>query len=185
MGEFNSLPSFENLKNEWDLKLGDKPMDLRIESGAYKGTFELGGLALNNLTIKDGAANVELAFSELNLVEMSTFKYETGASEVKMSGLANANFSIFDFSSGAGNYTLDFSGELQRDASVTVSSGLSNIIVVVPEGVNAVVTVDSGASNVNAGSDWSKSGDVYKQKGEGPTLTFVIEVGAGNVTLTK
>jgi hypothetical protein len=185
MSEIKSLPSFENLKNQWDLKLGETPMDLTIESGAYDGTFEFGGLALNNLGIKDGAANVELAFSDPNLVEMSTFKYETGASNVKMSGLANANFSIFDFSSGAGDYTLDFSGELQRDASIKISSGLSNIIVIVPEGVDAVVTVDSGASNVSAGPSWSQNGNVYKQKSEGPTLTFVIEIGAGNVTLTK
>jgi hypothetical protein len=185
MSEVKSLPSFDKLKNKWDLKLGNTPMDLIIDSGAYDGTFEFGGLSLNNLTIKDGAANVKLAFSEPNLVEMSTFKYETGASNLKMSGLANANFSMFDFSSGAGDYTLDFSGELQRDASIKISSGLSNIIVVVPEGVNAVATVDSGASNVNAGSGWSKNGDVYKQKGEGPTLTFVIEIGAGNVTLTR
>jgi hypothetical protein len=185
MGEVKSIPSFDKLKNEWDFKLGDTPMDLTIEAGAYDGTFELGGLSLNNLAIKDGAANVELAFSELNLVEMSTFRYETGASNVKMSGLANANFSIFDFSSGAGDYTLDFSGELQRDATIKLSSGFSNIIVVVPEDVDAVVTVDSGASNVSAGSSWSQNGDVYRQKGEGPTLTFVIEIGAGNVTLTK
>jgi len=185
MSEVKSLPSFDNLKNKWDLKLGDTPMDLKIESGAYDGTFEFGGLALNNLTIKDGAANVELVFSDPNLVEMSTFKYETGASDVKMSGLANANFSMMDFSSGAGDYTLDFSGKLQRDTSIKISSGLSNIIVVVPEGVDAVVTVDGGAANVSAGSSWSKNGDVYKQKGECPTLTFVIEVGAGNVTLTK
>lgn len=183
--EFNALPAFKDLKNEWDLKLGDTPMDLTIESGAYHGEFELGGLSLNNLTIKDGAANVNLAFSEPNLVEMSTFRYETGASDVKMSGLANANFSILDFSSGAGDYTLDFSGELQRDASIKISSGLSNIIVIVPEDVNAVVTIDSGASNVNAGSGWSKNGNVYEQKGDGPTLTFIIEVGAGNLTLTK
>ena len=185
MSEINLFPSFDNLKNIWDLKLGDTPMDLSIESGAYNGTFELGGLSLNNLTIKDGAADVELAFSEPNLVEMSTFRYETGASDVKMSGLAHANFSLFDFSSGAGDYTLDFSGELQRDASVTISSGLSNIIIVIPESVDAVVSIDSGASNISAGSGWSQSGGVYKQKGEGPTLTFVINIGAGNVTLTK
>jgi hypothetical protein len=185
MGEIKSIPSFDDLKNEWDFKLGETPMDLTIESGAYDGTFEFGGLALNNLAIKDGAANVVLAFSDPNLVEMSTFKYETGASNVKMTGLANANFSILDFSSGAGDYTLDFSGELQRDASIKISSGLSNIVVVVPEGVDAVVTVDSGASNVSAGPGWSQNGNIYKQKGEGPTLTFVIEIGAGNVTLTK
>ena len=183
--EFNSFPVFKDLKNEWDLKLSDTPMDLTIESGAYNGEFDLGGLSLNNLTIKDGAANVELAFSEPNQVEMSTFRYETGASDVKMSGLANANFSIFDFSSGAGDYTLDFSGELQRDASVKIASGFSNIILNIPEDVDAVVTIDSGASNVSAGPGWGKSGNVYKQKGEGPTLAIVIEVGAGNVTLTK
>lgn len=183
--EFNGFPSFKDLKNEWDFKLGDGPMDLTIESGAYDGDFELGGLSLENLTVRDGAANVELAFSEPNQVEMSTFRYETGASDVKMSGLANANFSIFDFSGGAGDYTFDFSGDLQRDATVKIASGFSNIIISVPEEVNAVVTVDSGASNINVGSSWSSKGNVYKQKGEGPTLTFVIEVGAGNVTLTK
>lgn len=185
MGEVNTLPTFNDLKNEWDLKLGDTPMDLTIESGAYNGTFELGGLSLTNLTVQDGAANVELSFSELNQVEMSTLRYETGASDVQLSGLANANFSILDFSSGAGDYKLDFSGELQRDASVKISSGLSNITIVVPEGVHAVVTVDSGASNVNTGSGWSRNGNVYEQDGEGPTLTFVIEIGAGNVTLMK
>lgn len=185
MSNIKSLPAFKDLKNTWDLKLGDAPMDLSIESGAYKGQFEFGGLSLNNLTIKDGAAEVELAFSEPNLVEMSTLHYETGASNIKMNGLANANFSFFDFSSGAGDYTLDFSGELQRDASIKISSGLSNIIIVIPENVNAMVTVDSGASNINAGSSWSQNGNVYKQKGDGPTLTFVIDIGAGNLTLTR
>ncbi len=183
--DFNVFPTFNNLKNIWDLKLGDTPTHLTIEAGAYKGIFELGGLALNNLTIKDGAADVAMNFSEPNQAEMSVFKYETGASNVKMIGLANANFSLMDFSSGAGDYTLDFTGDLKRDASITISSGLSNMILVVPEGVNAVVTVDSGASNINAGSSWSQNGKIYTQKGEGPTLTFVIEIGAGNVTLTK
>ena len=182
--DFKTFPNFNEFKNKWDFELSDTPMNLSIESGAYDGTFELGGLALENLSIKDGAANVVLSFSEPNLSEMSTFVYETGASDVKMTGLANANFSLMDFSSGAGDYTLDFSGELQRDASIKISSGLSNIIIVVPEGVNAVVTMDGGASNISVGSSWSMNGDTYMQKGEGPTLTFVIEIGAGNVTLT-
>jgi len=183
--DFNAFPTFKNLKNIWDLKLGDTPMDLTIEAGAYKGVFELGGLALNNLTVKDGAADVTVNFSEPNQAKMSVFQYETGASNLKLIGLANANFGLMDFSSGAGDYTLDFTGDLKRDASITISSGLSNMIIIVPEGVNAVVTIDSGASNVNAGSSWGQNGKIYTQKGEGPTLTFVIEIGAGNVTLTN
>ncbi|MBN8656767.1 MAG: hypothetical protein J0M11_13610 [Anaerolineae bacterium] len=184
-GNINIFPNLNNLKNEWDLKLGDQPMNLSIDSGAYDGELELGGLALTRLEIKDGASNVELAFSEPNQTEMSTFTYNTGASDVKIIGLANANFNFFDFSAGAGDYTLDFSGELQRDASIKIESGLSNLIIIVPEGVNAVVTVESGLSNVNAGSGWERSGGDYVQKGEGPTLTFVIEMGAGNLTLAR
>jgi len=184
-GNINIFPNLNTLKNEWDLELGDQPMNLSIDSGAYEGQLELGGLSLTRLKIKDGASNVELSFSELNPVEMSTFTYNTGASDVKITGLANANFSLFDFSSGAGDYTLDFSGELQRDASVKIETGLSNFIIIVPEGVDAVVTVQGGLSNVNAGPGWERSGSDYIQEGEGPTLTFVIEMGAGNLTLAR
>ncbi len=89
------------------------------------------------------------------------------------------------FNSGAGDYTLDFTGTLKRDATVTVSSGLSNLIVVIPEGVNANVTVEGGLANVSAGSGWSQNDNIYSQAGSGPTLTFIIKMGAGNLTLTK
>lgn len=184
-GDLNIFPNLNNIKNEWDLKLGDQPMNLSIDSGAYDGTFELGGLSLTRLNISDGASDVEINFSKLNPVEMSTFTYNTGASDVKILGLGNANFSLFDFSAGAGDYTLDFSGKLQRDASIKIETGLSNMIIIVPEGVNAVVTVQGGLSNVNAGPGWERSGEDYIQKGEGPTLTFVIEMGAGNLTLAR
>ena len=182
--DFNFFPSFNEIVNIWDFELGAQPINLEIDSGAYQGRYEFGGLSLTNLDISDGAADVELSFSELNQVEMTRFNYSTGASNVKLDGLANANFRIFDFSAGAGDYTIDFSGELQRDATVTISSGLSNVIVIIPEGVNAIVTVEGGALNVSAGSGWSQKGSVYQQKGEGPTLTFIIEMGAGNLTLT-
>jgi len=182
---FNTFPSFGNLTNRWDLKLGSAPTDLTIEAGAYTGVFELGGLSLTGLTVKDGAATVKLAFSSPNKAEMSILRYETGASNVKLSGLANANFGTLVFSGGAGDYTLDFSGGLQRAATATIDSGLCNMMLVIPEGVHAVVTVESGAANVNAGAGWAQSGNVYTQEGAGPTLTVLINIGAGNLTLTK
>ena len=48
-----------------------------------------------------------------------------------------------------------------------------------------MVTVESGAANVNAGAGWTQSGHVYTQEGAGPTLTVLINIGAGNLTLTK
>ena len=65
-GDFDGIPPFEGMKNEWDLKLGKTPMDLAIAAGAYEGVLELGGLALKSLNIQDGASNVELSFSRPN-----------------------------------------------------------------------------------------------------------------------
>jgi hypothetical protein len=182
-GNFESLPPFDDLKNEWDFALGDSPMDLTIEAGAYEGTLELGGLALKTLTVNDGASDVNLSFSVPNLVEMSEFRYSTGASDVTLEGLANANFNTLVFNAGAGNYTLDFSGDLQRDATVSIDSGFSDIALVIPEGVNAVVTVDGALADVGFGDGWVKNGNTYTQTGEGPTLTIIVNIGAGNINI--
>jgi hypothetical protein len=183
-GNLTDIPYPGNIKNIWDFKLGAASMDLAINAGAYTGTYELGGLSLTNLTIKDGASKVTLSFSQANPSEMTLFRYETGASNVKMSGLANANFSTMVFNSGAGDYTLDFSGTLKRDATITISSGLSNLILVIPQNVNANVTTESGLANINAGPGWAQNGNQYSQSSSGPMLTFLIKTGAGNLTLT-
>jgi hypothetical protein len=183
-GDFKSLPFFEDMKNEWDLRLSDSPLDLTLEAGAYEGTLELGGLALKSLTVRDGASHVDLSFQEPNQTEMSVLRYETGASDVKLTGLANANFSTLAFSGGAGNYTLDFGGELQRDAVVTVNSGVGNVSLIVPEGIQADVTVESAAVNINHGSGWSQNGQQYTQDGSGPTLTIIVKMAAGNLVIT-
>jgi len=182
-GDFDGFPPFEGMRNEWDLKLGKTPMDLTIAAGAYDGVLELGGLALKSLSIQDGAADVELSFSRPNLVEMSTFRYTTGASDVTMEGLANANFDTMVFNSGAGDYTLDFSGELQRDATVSIDCGFSDLDLIIPEGVNAVVTIDSALADIDVDSGWSQKNNVYTQTGEGYTLTILINMGAGDVSI--
>jgi hypothetical protein len=184
-GNFEALPPFDGMKNEWDFKLGAAPMDLVIEAGAYNGDYELGGLALTNLTINDGAADVNLSFSKPNLVEMSEFSYTTGASDVTIEGLANANFKRFIFNSGAGDYTLDFSGELRRDATVSIDSGLSDLQLIIPSGVNALVTIDSALVDINIGGGWSQRGNTYTQSGNGPTLTIIINIGAGEITIRE
>jgi hypothetical protein len=184
-GDFKSLPPFNEMKNEWDLKLGKAPMDLTIQAGAYNATFELGGLALKNLTVRDGAAHVNLSFSEPNRTGMSVLRYETGASDVKLTGLGNANFSSLMFSGGAGNYTLDFGGELKQDGVVTIESGLGNLILVVPEDVDAKVTVESAAVNINVNSGWTQNGQVYTQDGPGSALTILVKMAAGNLQITN
>jgi len=172
-----------DLENSWSLELADVPMSLEIHAGAYEGEFELGGLSLTDLDIKDGASRAELSFDRPNKVEMGSLRYHTGASSVSMTGLANANFSRLDFGGGAGNYLLDFSGELRRDARVTVNSGVSSVTLVVPEGVDARVTFEGALTDVDLSGGWKIEGGDYIQDGEGPTLTIVITMAAGSIRL--
>jgi hypothetical protein len=179
------IPDLSNIKNEWDLQVGSLPLDLEIEGGAYTADFALGGLALTNLTIRDGASKVDLSFDKPNPSGMSLLRYETGASNVSMTGLANANFASMEFSGGAGNYSLDFSGGLKRDASVNIKTGVSNLTLVIPAGIPVQITVEGALANVTQGSGWSKNGSIYTQTGTGPQLVIVVEIGAGNLTLTR
>ena len=183
--QMNGFPSLTNVKNKWDLKLGSAQMDLIINAGAYKGIFDFGGLALTNLTVTDGAAEVTANFSAPNPVKLNVLSYKTGASNVTLTNLANANFGTMVFESGAGNYKLDFGGKLQRDGSVSIRSGMSNLTLIIPPNVAATIKISSGLSNVQTPSGWTKQDDTYTQKGSGPMLTIVVEMGAGNVQITQ
>ena len=183
-GDFRNIVNFNDVINIWDLKLGGSPLDLNINAGAYNGDFEFGGLSLTSLTVKDGASNVKLSFSEPNQARMSVLRYETGASSVTLNGLANANFSTLIFSGGAGEYRLDFSGELANDGTVNLSAGAGDVQLTIPKEVNAEVTVEGALVNVNVSSNWSQNGREYSQTGEGPTLTIIVKMAAGNLTIT-
>lgn len=182
--KLGGIPNFKNkVRNDWILQLADSPMRLSINGGAYTGRYELGGLSLENLSISDGAADVDLAFSSPNRVDMDTFSYTTGASSVKLTGLANARFAEMKFRSGAGDYLLNFSGSLRFNTNVTIESGLSSVTVVVPVGVSARVTFEGGLANVQVEGEWVKNGDQYTLRGSGPILTIDVKMGAGNLKL--
>jgi hypothetical protein len=183
IGGWPDLSKVDNIKNKWDLALGAYPMNLTIQAGACTGNYELGGLPLNNLDISDGASEVVLSFSEPNPNAMQSLRYTTGASNVRLLGLGRANFSSFIFRSGAGNYTLDFSGGLLRDGVVTIESGVSQVTVIVPEGIQARVLFKGGLVTINASGEWTKAGDQYEITGSGPVLTINVDMGMGTLNL--
>jgi hypothetical protein len=173
-----------DLVNEWDVQLGDVPMRLTVNAGAYEGQADLGGLPLQRLEFNDGASTNTVTFDEVNPEEMALLKYTTGASTVELNGLANANFTEMIFEGGAGTYTLDFSGELQRDARVSVRAGVCSLNIVVPEGTKAEVTRSGAVTTVKAEGTWTTQGDTYATSGSGPTLKIDVDMGLGTLTLT-
>lgn len=182
--KLNAVPTInESIKNEWSLALKNLPIELTIKAGGYNGEFEFGGLAITDLHISDGAANVKLKFSTPNTATMAALRYETGASNISMEKLSNANFQTMIFQSGAGNYNLDFSGQLQQDAAIFIETGLSRLVISVPDGTPAKVNFEGPLSKVITSGNWQQVGDEYRLDGQGPRLVFTIETKAGTVTL--
>lgn len=176
-----------DIVNQWDLRLGKAPMRLEVEAGAYEGEYELGGLTLQSLRIKDGAAKAEVAFSEPNPGRLEVFRYETGASNVSLKGLANANFALLEFKGGAGSYTLDFGGQLRGDGRVRVKAGVGKVRLVVPVGTAARVTVEGSLNDISAEGPWVKKDKIYSTGASGgragSSLDIVVEMSVGKLEL--
>jgi hypothetical protein len=179
-----SLPGQNsNIVNDWELKLGSSPMALTVNAGAYQGVLALGGLPLRSLTINDGASDATVSFDTPNPEPMDTLTYDTGASQVKLLGLANANAQTINFDGGAGHYELDFSGTLERDVTVNVTAGVSSLRLVVPTDTATQIDVSGGLHDVQTSGDWAHSGDNYSQGGTGHTITIHVDIGVGSLEL--
>jgi len=179
------IPS-EKIINKWDLRFSNQvPLDINIEAGAYKGTFDFSGLQIQDLEINEGASETTINFDQPNPDLMENFVYKTGASSVKLYGLANANFKKMDFTSGAGSYVFDFSGVLQQDATLNIKSAVSSIKIVLPEGMKVVIDNEGSVSNINTEGTWTIKNNTYSTMGEGYTLTIVINMAVGNIDLVQ
>jgi hypothetical protein len=173
-----------DVENIWELGLSTAlPLNLTIEGGASENQFDLSGLQLTGLRIVQGASDTTIQFDNPNPVSLDDFTFTTGASSAKLHGLGNANFTQMTMSAGAGNYTLDFAGSLRQDAVVNIKAGISNITIIIPTGMRAVVNNQGTVSNVNTQGTWLLSDQTYTTLNEGFTLTVNLDMSVGNVNL--
>lgn len=175
----------EKVINEWNLNLGNHPTDLEINAGAYQGNIDLSGVPVTKLRVSDGASQATIKFNSLNPVEMSSLHYSTGASQISLLGLGNANVDQVIFDGGPGSYTLDFSGDLQRDTDVEINFGLGDVEILIPTGVPANVIVEGGLNNVELDGTWNVSGNEYSLNGDGSQLFIKVKMGLGNLQLVS
>ena len=175
--------------NEWDLKLGVSPIRLAVTAGAYVGTYELGGLSLQKLSIRDGAAKTSVNFASPNPSQLESLIYETGASTVTLSGLSDANFKKLQFKGGAGSFTFDFSGQLRTSGSVTIDAGVSKLHVIVPAGTAAKVSVNGKLADVTQEGTWTVTDKTYSTPAAassgGKALTITVNMDVGSLTITS
>jgi hypothetical protein len=180
---FTGIPTGD-IENHWDFGLSTVlPLDLTIEGGASENLFDLSGLQLTNLNITQGASETEVRFETPNPVLMKEFSFKTGASSAKLYGLGNANFISMNFSCGAGDYTLDFSGALSMESTVDIKAGVSNLTIIIPADMNAAIVNQGMVSNINTQGTWLVTDETYTTMVDGPKLTINLDMAVGNINL--
>ena len=129
-------------KNIWNLKLpSGVPLQLYINTATYSGDIDLTNLLIENFYLNSGASQTNIVFNQPNLIDLKNINIKTGASSIKMLGLANANFDEMNFTGGAGSYTFDFSGNLTKKSKVNIDAGAAKIILKIPSAIGTKIII--------------------------------------------
>lgn len=127
-------------KNRWNLKLpSGVPLQLYINTATYSGDINLTNLQIENFYLTTGASQTNIVFNQPNLMDKKNINIKTGASTIKMLGLANANFDEMNFAGGVGSYTFDFSGNLTKKSKVSINVGVAKIILKIPSNMGTKI----------------------------------------------
>jgi hypothetical protein len=179
----------DKTRNEWDIRLSDRvPISFNLDLGAAKGRVDLGGLRLTDARIRTGAADVEVDWNKSNPESLDTLTVDAGAAGLKMRKLGNAHFDQMNFTGGAGNFTLDFSGDWQGSGQVSIKTGVSNLTLIAPRDIGVKVTTgDKTLTNVTV-EGFHRQGNVWVNDAYGESeleLTINVDIGLGNLTLLE
>jgi predicted membrane protein len=176
---------------KWYIRFTDQiPISFNVELGVGKGDFDCSGLLIKDFVLSTGASSVNLRFPEPNKAQIDNMKIETGVSKFVGEGLGNANFRNFQFSGGVGSYTLDFSGELKREADVKVEVGLGSVTILVPRDVGARVFYQkSWVSKIDLDRDFEEKRDGQYFSDNYNTassrMNISVESGLGHVKIER
>jgi len=164
-----------------------RPFALEIQTGAGENAFDLGGLPLSRVSVKAGAGRYEIDFATPNPTAMATLELSAGAGAIAAKHLANANFTTLRFGGGVAACTLDFSGQLLRDASARIDAGLGSVDITVPALTPARVVTKAFASARRSSGGFVSQGDTYYTRpglqGAHPLLDIEVWLAFGALNL--
>ena len=175
----------------WKMYLTDaKPYFLELNYGIGNANIDLSGLAIKNLKINTGSADVNVGYysSLENQIDMDTFsvKVDLGSVNVKNLNMSRARYMMADV--GFGNMTLDFSSKPLVSNKIKGSVGAGNLTILLPSNDTPVLVKikDSWLCSVKMPEELKKvAANVYANaaytKDTKNSLTFDLDVSMGNI----
>jgi len=161
------------------------PTDLNLEFGAVRAQMDLGGIPLTGLRLSTGASESVIRVSEPNHAKLERVRMEVGAAKFEARELGNLNASRIEVEAAVGDVSLDFAGEWQRDARVSVKMGLGALALHFPREVGVRVTKRGFLAPFNA-PGLERRGEVWFSPGfESATrkVTVELEAALGSIDL--
>jgi len=180
-------------KNDWQLRLGKlKPYRLEIQTGVSKGDMDLGGLPLRELKLESGVGESNIEFRELNTIQMSRFKIQSGVGKTSVKNILNARSREMTVGGGVGQTSLGFKGqEPNSDMKIKVDAGVGGFDINVGSGLRAIFNV-TGLTGVDIRGSiktvkrsfgrGTYITEAYEAR-EGPILDFDISIGVGGLSI--
>ena len=175
----------------WKMYLSDsKPYNLQLQYGVGNAHVDLSGLAIKNLKINTGSADVNIGYSSLeNKVDMDTLsvKVDLGSLNVQNLNLSRARYTSADV--GFGNMTLDFSSTAPLVSNhIRGSVGAGNLTIILPSDRTPVLVRinDSWLCSVKIPGNLKKirantfANAAYSDDAEN-ALVFNLDVSMGNI----
>ena len=175
----------------WKMYLTDaKPYFLELNYGIGNANIDLSGLAIKNLKINTGSADVNVGYysSLENQIDMDTFfvKVDLGSVNVKNLNMSRTRHMIADV--GFGNMTLDFTSKPLVSNKIKGSVGAGNLTILLPSNDTPVLLKikDSWLCSVKMPEQFKKvSENVFANaaysKDAKNSLTFDLDVSMGNI----
>jgi len=173
-------------RNEWELAFSPEvPLEMDIKTGAGQGELDLTDLQIEKLDIDLGAGDFSVAFNAPNQAEMSRFTLDVGAASLEIAGIGNASPQDMVVQGGAGEITLDLTGDWANSADIEVTSGVGRLALRLPDDVGVRVEVEGGLTNVKT-SGLRSTGGAYVNDAYGEAeieLNIEVTTGIGQVDL--
>ncbi len=114
-------------------------LEFKIKAGEID--MQLGGLKIAELALQTMAGEVNLDFDEPNRIEMSSLDLNTKVGESKYVRLGNARFRDADINGGIGELTIDFNGEMIKDAVARVDLDIGETAIILPREAGTKLSV--------------------------------------------
>ncbi len=179
----------------WKMYLTDsKPYFLEFTYGVGTANIDLSGLAVKNLKISTGSADVNVGYYSAmeNQIDMDSFfvKVDLGSVNVKNLNLSRTRFVMADV--GFGNMTLDFSNKPLVGNKIKGSVGAGNLTIILPKNDTPVLVKiqDSWLCSVKVPSSLKKIAEntfanAAYSKNSKNSLVFDLDVSMGNIVFKE